>query len=322
MLDRITSMQAFVRVAGLGSFSAAARALGLSQTMVTKHVVALEERLGVKLLHRSTRKLVLTEAGRNYLASCERILAEVEEAEASASLDRIEPRGTLRLNVPLTFGFRQIVPALAAFSRLHPAVDVDLGLADRVVDLIEEGWDLAIRIGRLKDSSLVARRLAPCRTVVCATPDYLYVHGTPRTLEDLAGHNCLGYTLPSAASAGRWAFGRDGDVLVPIRGNLRANNGDALLAAALAGQGLIHQPTFLVGDALREGRLVRVLPDHPTPEFGIHAVFPSGRHAPAKVRAFVEFLADRLAPEPSWDREIMATATDHPPPPRLPRPGV
>ena len=160
MLDRVTSMQVFVRVAALGSFSAAARALDLSQTMVTKHVAALEERLGIKLLHRSTRKLVLTEGGRNYLAACERILAEIEEAEASASLDRVEPRGTLRLNVPLTFGFRQIAPALAEFSRLYPAVSFDLGLADRYVDLIDEGWDLAIRIGRLKDSSLVARRLA------------------------------------------------------------------------------------------------------------------------------------------------------------------
>src|SRR5688572_28749803 len=148
MLDRITGMQAFVRVATLGSFSAAARALGLSQTMVTKHVVALEDRLGVKLLHRSTRRLGLTEAGPSYLAACARILPEIEEAEISASLARIEPKGTLRLNVPLTFGFRQIVPALAAFSRLYPAVDVDLGLADRYVDLIEEGWDLAIRIGR------------------------------------------------------------------------------------------------------------------------------------------------------------------------------
>jgi DNA-binding transcriptional LysR family regulator len=302
MLDRITGMQAFVRVATLGSFSAAARALGLSQTMVTKHVVALEDRLGVKLLHRSTRRLVLTEAGRSYLASCERILPEIEEAEISASLDRIEPRGTLRLNVPLTFGFRQIVPALAAFSRLHPAVDVDLGLADRYVDLIEEGWDLAIRIGRLKDSSLVARRLAPCRTMVCAAPSYLEAHGEPQTLDDLARHNCLGYTLPSTASAGRWAFGPEGDLLVPVKGNLRANNGDALLAAALAGQGLIHQPTFLVGDALRDGRLVRILPAHPTPTLGIHAVYPSGRQAPAKVRAFVEYLAGRFAPDPAWDR--------------------
>ena len=304
MLDRVTGMQVFVRVATLGSFSAAARALHLSQTMVTKHVAALEDRLGVKLLHRSTRRLVLTEAGRSYLAACERILAEIEEAEASASLDRIEPRGTLRLNVPLTFGLRQIVPALTAFSRLHPAVAVDLGLADRYVDLIEEGWDLAVRIGLLKDSSLVARRLAPCRTIVCAAPSYLEAHGAPRSPEDLSGHNCLGYTLPSAIGAGRWAFGAGGDVVVPVEGNLRANNGDALLAAALAGQGLIYQPTFIVGDSLRDGSLLRVLSGYPTLELGVHAVLPSGRQAPAKVRAFVEFLARRFAPHPEWDRGL------------------
>ena len=304
MLDRVTGMQVFVRVATLGSFSAAARALHLSQTMVTKHVAALEDRLGVKLLHRSTRRLVLTEGGRSYLAACERILAEIEEAEASASLDRIEPRGTLRLNVPLTFGLRQIVPALTAFSRLHPAVAVDLGLADRYVDLIEEGWDLAVRIGRLKDSGLVARRLAPCRTIVCAAPSYLEAHGAPRTLEDLSAHNCLGYTLPSAIGAGRWAFGAGGDVVVPVEGNLRANNGDALLAAALAGQGLIYQPTFIVGDSLRDGSLLRVLSGYPTLELGVHAVLPSGRQAPAKVRAFVEFLARRFAPHPEWDRGL------------------
>jgi DNA-binding transcriptional LysR family regulator len=304
VLDRITSMQVFVRVAALGSFSAAARSLDLSQTMVTKHIAALESRLGIKLLHRSTRKLVLTEGGRNYLAACERILVEIEEAEASTSLDRIEPRGTLRLNVPLTFGFREIAPALAKFGRLHPALTVDLGLADRYVDLIEEGWDLAIRIGRLKDSSLVTRKLAPCRIVVCAAPAYLEAHGVPATPEDLGRHNCLGYTLPSALSATRWLFGHEGEIAVPVSGKLRANNGDALLAAAVAGQGVIYQPTFLVGDCLRDGSLVRVLADHPVPEFGVHAVLPSGRQAPAKVRAFVEFLARRFAPEPEWDHGL------------------
>lgn len=304
MLDRVTSMQAFTRVATLGSFSAAARALHLSQTMVTKHIAALEDRLGVKLLHRSTRKLVLTEGGRNYLAACERILAEIEEAEASASLDRIEPRGTLRLNVPLTFGFRQVVPALSEFSRLYPAVSFDLGLADRYVDLMEEGWDLAIRIGRLKDSSLVVRRLAACRTIVCGSPSYLKEHGTPQNLDDLARHNCLGYTLPSAIGANRWAFGIDANIVVPIHGNLRANNGDALLAAAIAGQGLIYQPTFIVGDSLRDGSLVPVLTDYPTYEPAIHAVLPSGRQAPAKVRTFVAFLAERFGPEPEWDRDL------------------
>jgi DNA-binding transcriptional LysR family regulator len=304
MLDRVTGMQVFVRVAALGSFSAAARVLNLSQTMVTKHVAALEERLGVKLLHRSTRKLVLTEGGRTYLAACERILAEIDEAETSASLDRIEPRGTLRLNVPLTFGFRQIAPALSEFSRIYPAVSFDLGLADRYVDLMEEGWDMAIRIGRLKDSSLVARRLAACRTIVCASPAYLKERGVPQDLDDLAQHNCLGYTLPSAIGADRWAFGSDGDIVVPIRGNLRANNGDALLAAALAGQGLIYQPTFIVSDSLREGSLVPVLTGYPTYEPAIHAVLPSGRPAPAKVRAFVAFLAERFGPNPNWDRDL------------------
>jgi DNA-binding transcriptional LysR family regulator len=304
MLDRVTGMQVFVRVAALGSLSAAARSLNLSQTMVTKHVAALENRLGVKLLHRSTRRLTLTEGGRNYLAACERILAEIEEAEASASLDRIEPRGSLRLNVPLTFGFRHIAPALPEFSRLYPAVSFDLGLADRYVDLIEEGWDLAIRIGRLKDSSLVARRLALCRTVICAAPSYLREHGTPQSLDDLSRHNCLGYTLPSAIGANRWTFGLDGEIVVPMQGNLRANNGDALRAAALAGQGLIYQPTFIVGDSLRDGSLVPVLGSYQTYEPGIHAILPSGRQAPAKVRAFIEFLAQRFAPEPEWDRGL------------------
>jgi DNA-binding transcriptional LysR family regulator len=264
----------------------------------------LEARLGIKLLHRSTRKLVLTEGGRSFLAATERILAEIEEAEASASLDRVEPRGTLRLNVPLTFGFRQVAPALADLARLHPSVIVDLGLADRYVDLIDEGWDLAVRIGRLQDSSLVARKLAPCRIVVCGAKSYLDRHGIPRSPEDLSRHNCLGYTLPTAASASRWLFGEGGEIAVPIAGNLRANNGDALLAAAIAGQGLIYQPTFLVGDSLRDGRLVRILRDYAVPELGVYAVLPSGRQAPAKVRVVIDFLATRFGATPEWDRDL------------------
>jgi DNA-binding transcriptional LysR family regulator len=304
MLDRFTSMQVFVRVAALGSFSAAGRAVNLSQTMVTKHVAALEARLGIKLLHRSTRKLVLTEGGRSFLAASERILAEIEEAEASATLDRVEPRGTLRLNGPLTFGFREIAPALAELARLYPLVSVDLGLSDRYVDLIDEGWDLAIRIGRLQDSSLVARKLAPCRIVVCGAKSYLDRHGIPLNPADLTGHNCLGYTLPTVLSASRWIFGRDGTTIISVGGNLRANNGDALLAAALAGQGLVYQPTFLVGDNLRDGSLVRILPEYDIPELGVYAVLPSGRQAPAKVRVAIEFLAARFSPGPHWDRDL------------------
>ncbi|WP_210497041.1 LysR family transcriptional regulator [Microvirga antarctica] len=304
MLDRVTSMQVFVRVAASGSFSAAGRALNLSQTMVTKHVAALEARLGIKLLHRSTRRLVLTEGGRAFLAAAERILADIEEAEASASLDRVEPRGVLRMNVPLTFGFREIAPALAEFNRQYPLVSVDLGLADRFVDLIEEGWDLAIRIGRLQDSSLIARKIAPCRIVICAAPAYLARHGAPRTPQELGDHNCLGYTLPTILSATRWLFGSAGEAAVTVSGNLRANNGDALLAAAIAGQGLVYQPTFLVGDSLRSGSLVRVLSDEVIPELGVYAVMPSGRQAPAKVRVIIDFLAARFGASPGWDREL------------------
>ena len=275
MLDRLTGLEVFARVAGAGSLSAAARALGMSQTMVTKHIAALESRLGVKLFHRTTRRLSITEAGRNYLESSARILAEIEAADAAVAADRVEPRGLLRLNAPVSFGARQIAPLLAEFAQRHPRVTVELGLNDRLVDLVEEGWDLAIRIGNLSNSSLIARRIAPCRIVVCAAPSYLKARGTPRTVASLADHNCLGYTLSQRTPVDRWVFGAD--VGVQISGNLRANNGDALRAAAIAGQGIIHQPTFIVADDIREGRLVALALDQPTVELGgIYAVYPAG----------------------------------------------
>jgi DNA-binding transcriptional LysR family regulator len=309
MLDRITGMQIFVRVAALGSLSAAARALGISQTMATKHVGAIEERLGVKLLHRTTRRLTLTEAGRGYLESVERILSEVEEAEAAASADRLEVRGVLRVNAPVSFGFREVAPLLAKFSRLHPSVTIDLGLNDRFVDPIEEGWDVAVRIGRLQDSTMIARRLAPCRLAVCGSPDYLQERGMPKTVADLAAHNCLGYTLSKALGPDEWSFEADGRVKVPIKGNLRVNNGDALVAAAVGGQGLIYEPTFVVGDELRAGRLVALTLNHPPLELpGVFAVYPANRHPPAKVRAFVDFLAQRFGANPPWDRQLHPAA--------------
>jgi len=302
MLDRFTGMQVLSRVAALGSFSAAARSLGMSQTMVTRHVDAIEDRLGVRLFHRSTRRLTLTEAGQDYLVSAERILAEVEEAESAAAAEVSEPRGTLRLNLPLAFGLRQAVPAIADFAAQYPGLTIDVGLTDRFIDLLEEGWDLALRIGHLRDSSLVARRLAPIRTVLCASPAYLAARGTPRTLADLAAHDCLGYTLPSPARAGRWRFGRDGAIEVPVSGPFRANNGDALREAALAGLGIVYQPTFLFHEDLRAGRLVPVVLDQPAYHHAAaYAVYVPGRHVPAKVRRFVDFLAARWAGEPPWD---------------------
>jgi DNA-binding transcriptional LysR family regulator len=302
MLDRVTGMQVFSRVAALGSLSAAARALGMSQTMATKHVAAVEERLGVKLLHRTTRRLTLTEAGRHYLDAAERILAELEDAEAAVSAERLEARGTLRVNVPVSFGIREIAPLLPEFTRSYPSVTVDLGLNDRVVDLIEEGWDMAVRIGRVAESTMIARKLAPCRTALCAAPAYLAERGTPRRVSDLKDHNCLGYTLSRALGFDRWSFGIDGAVAAPVSGNLRANNGDALVAAAIAGQGLIYQPTFLVSGELRAGRLVSLALDHPAIEVpGVFALYPADRRPPAKVRAFVDFLAQRFGSTPPWD---------------------
>ena len=304
MLDRIAGMQVFARVAALGSFSAAARALGMSPAMATKHVDALEDRLGTRLFFRSTRKLTLTEAGQRHLQATERILAEIEEAEAAASADVAEPRGTLRINAPLAFGLRQVMPAIVDFAALYPALTIDIGLTDRFVDLIDEGWDVAIRLGTLRDSSLIARRLAPIRVALCAAPAYLAAHPAPKTIADLAGHNCLGYTLPTLASAGRWLFGEDGSIAVPVRGTLIVNNGDALRDAAVAGQGLIHQPTFIVADDIRAGRLVPLALDHPLPRGAAHAVYAGGRQPPAKVRLLIDFLAQRWRDAP-WDDGLL-----------------
>jgi DNA-binding transcriptional LysR family regulator len=275
--------------------------MGISQTMVTKHVAALEARLGVKLFHRSTRRLSITEAGRSYLEASERIMADIEAVEAAISADRVEPRGLLRLNAPVSFGTRRIAPLLTEFAKHHPYVTVELALNDRLVDLAEEGWDLAIRIGNLSDSTLIARRIAPCRTVICAAPAYLEARGKPRTVSELPDHNCLGYTLSRLNGVGRWTFGAKSEVAVEVSGNLRANNGDALLAAAIAGQGIIYQPDFIVADSLRSGALVVLKLDQPTVELGgVYAVFLPDRHPAAKVRAFIDFIAARIASEPRW----------------------
>jgi DNA-binding transcriptional LysR family regulator len=303
MLDRLTGLEVFNKVAAAGSLSAAGRAMGLSQTMVTKHIAALEQRLGAKLFHRSTRRLSITETGRRYLEASTRILADLEAADSAVAAGRVEPRGVLRVNAPVSFGTRQIAPLLAEFSHHSPLVTIELGLNDRRVDLAEEGWDMAIRIGSLGDSSLIARRIAPCRTVICASPSYLQAHGRPRTHAELGQHNCLGYTLSRLTGADRWVFGLRGDVAARISGNLRSNNGDALRAAAIAGQGLIYQPTFMVADDLRAGTLVTVDLDEPPVEFGgIYAMFLPTPYPAAKLRAFVDFLTARFSPQPPWDR--------------------
>lgn len=304
MLDRFTGLQVFSRVATLGSLSAAARDLGMSQTMATKHIAAIEERLGARMLHRTTRRVSLTEAGRVYLDAAERILGELSEADGRAAAATIEVTGTLRLNVPVSFGIREIAPLLPELARRHPELSIDLGLNDRRVDLVEEGWDLVIRISSaMKSSSLIARRLASCGTVLCASPSYLAARGRPERTIDLVNHACLGYTLSETLGASRWAFGKDGRHAVDVHCVLKANNGDALVAAAVAGHGIVYQPTFLVRREIANGQLMPIALDHPTRDLaGVFAVFPTTRLPPAKVRATIDFLAEKLGPVPPWER--------------------
>ena len=295
MLDRVTGMRVFVRAATAGSLSAAGRQMDMSAAMATKHVDALETHLGIKLFHRTTRRLSLTDAGSTYLEACQRILPEIDEAEAAAASQRVEATGVLRMNVPLSFGTLFIAPLLNAFSHRHPAVRVELGLTDSHVDLVAGRWDMAIRVGQLADSLLQARKLGECEMLVCAAPAYLNERGTPRRVAELGQHNCLGYSLSTALGGKRWAFGRKGDTRVAIQGNLMANNGEALLAAAVAGQGIIYQPEFIVRSALRREELVTLQLDHPTiAPVGIHVLYPPERRPPAKVRAMIDFLVEHF----------------------------
>jgi DNA-binding transcriptional LysR family regulator len=299
-MDKLNAMQAFVRVVEAGSFVKAAGQLGISTTAASRLVGDLETHLGTRLLQRTTRRLSVTEAGSAYFDRCQQIVGAVEDAEAQVGLEARRPFGTLRVSGPVVFGVLHLGPLLAAYGARYPEVRVDIALADRVVDLVDEGYDVAIRIaGRLADT-LVARRLATIRIVVCAAPEYLRRRGTPRAPPDLAGHNCLLYTISERPA--EWTFaGPQGTTTVRVAGSLRANNGDLLHAAALAGEGLVVLPTFIVGDDLRQGKLVRVLPRYCQPDLAAYAVYPTRRHLPAKVRSFVDFLAQAISDPPPWD---------------------
>lgn len=298
-MDRITSMRVFVTAADTGSLSAAARHLGMSAAMSTKHVNALEARLGVKLFHRTTRRLTLTQAGAHYLNACQRIIPDIDLAEAAATAQRVKATGLLRMNVPLSFGTHFIAPLIAEFSQRHPEVIVELGLNDAQQDLIAGQWDLAIRIGHLSDSPLQTRQLGDSAMRVCAAPAYLKRTGIPRTLAELSHHNCLSYTLSAMQDSRQWTFGREGEIKIPVHGNLLANNGDALLAAAIAGLGVIYQPQFIVGNALKRGDLVALELDQPVaPLGGIHVLYPPDLRPPAKVRAMIDYLTEVFAKTP------------------------
>jgi DNA-binding transcriptional LysR family regulator len=307
-------METFVRVVEAGSFVAGAQRLGLSPAMVSRHVQDLEHRLGTRLLNRTTRRLSLTEAGAAYFERSRQLLREVEEMDLAVAREVQQPRGVLRVNAPVVFGTRHLAHLLAEYTARFPEVSIDLTLTDRFIDLVEEGADLAVRIGALTDSALVARRLFPTRLALCAAPAYLARHGTPRTLDELSQHDCLGYTYTRGGS--EWEFDQaEGTTVVPIRGSLRANHGEVLCQAALDGMGIALLPTFIAGDALRDGRLRQVLPDARLAELSGYAVFASRKFLSAKVRTFVDFLAAKFGPEPYWD----AWRTAPKPRPRAPR---
>jgi len=293
MSDRFDELSAFVEVARRQSFVQAARQLDRHVSAISRSVAALESRLGVRLLQRTTRRVALSEAGRAYFARCEALLAEFEGADAAARDLGSTPRGSLRVSAATGFGLTHVIAVVPEFLAAHPHVTLDLQLSNRYVDLIEEGYDLAVRVGTLTDSRLVARRIAPSRRILVASPDYVARHGGPRRVAALADHACL--VLEVGAHPQRWELlQRAARVTVEVAGPLRSNNVIALLAACRSGLGIALLPEFAVAAALRRGELRRVLPGCAAVEQGIYAVYPTARFVPAKVRAFVDFLARRL----------------------------
>ncbi len=304
-MDRLGAMAVFAQVVEAESFSAAAREMGIAKSSVSKQISRLEDELGVRLLNRTTRRLSLTEAGQTFYQGCQRVVAEAAAAESAVTHLAAAPRGRLRVGVPMSFGLRHISPVLPLLLGRCPELTVDLALNDRFVDLVEEGFDVGVRIAHLTDSSLIARRLAPSRNILCAAPEYLAAQGMPRTVEDLSAHECLLYSYQ--VTGGKWRFaGPGGRRELRVRGRLRANSGESLLAAALAGFGIAHLPTFICGDALREGRLVRLLPEWADPvESVINAIYPASRNLSPKVRVFIDFLVEQFGGEvPYWDRDL------------------
>jgi DNA-binding transcriptional LysR family regulator len=299
--DNLNGMAVFARVVEAKSFSGAAATLSLSKSAVSKQISQLEDRLGARLLDRTTRRVALTEVGRVFYDHAARMLQEAESAEAAvASLHEL-PRGVLRISLPMSFGLTHVAPLLPEFLTRCPELRMEMTYSDRYVDLLEEGFDLALRIARLTDSSLVARRIAPNRLVICASPEYLKRMGEPKSAADLAAHSCLSYSY--APDPDQWTLSIDGRLEdVKIGGRLRANNGDALRMAALGHQGLVMLPSFMVGDDLRAGRLVEAMRGMTPPDSAIYAVYPSRRYLTPKVRAFIDFLIEKFGPEPYWDR--------------------
>jgi DNA-binding transcriptional LysR family regulator len=301
-MGKFQEMSSFVAVAEAGSFVAAAELTGMSKAAVSRHVAELEERLGVRLMQRTTRRLSLTDDGLRFLARCKELLASIDEAESELSSSTGNPSGLIRVNAPLTFGVIHLAPLWGRFMDRYPKVTLDVTLGDRIVDLVEEGYDLAIRISNLPSSALVSRTLASTRMVLCASPQYLRVHGTPTHPSELAACRIISFSY--WVTRDEWHFmGPEGEVIVRIKSGMHTNNGDTCRFAALDHQGIILQPDFIIEGDLRAGTLVELMPDYRAISLGIHAVYPSRKHLPLKVRRLIDFLVDAFA-LPSWTHQV------------------
>jgi len=299
-MDKVNSMATFVAVVNGASFTAAAEKLGVSRAQISKSVMQLEEHLGTRLLNRTTRRISLTEIGRIYYERCNTILQDIEEIEGIAREQTTIPHGRLTLGAPTSFGILHLKELIPQYLKQHPQVQISVNLTDRFIDVVSEGFDLVLRIAELADSSLIARKIAPCKRVFCASPTYINQYGTPNVPQDLAIHHCLLYS--NELRPDTWLLhGPNGIESVKVNGPVCADNGDILRANAIAGLGITLLPTFIVGSDLKAGRLQQILPDYCPPEISIYAVFPSKRYLSAKVRTFVDFLSGHFGDNPDWD---------------------
>jgi len=298
-MDGFSAIPVFVTVVETGGFSPAARKLGISKSAVSKRIAQLEEHLGVQLLYRTTRRLSLTEAGERYFEDALKAVIHANHAEDSVTQLQTEPRGRLKINTPMSFGRLHIAALIPKFMQRYPKIEIDLVMDDRVVDILDGGFDIAVRAGNLPDSSLFARRLAPLRSFLCASPEYVEKHSMPVVPEELVEHNCLLFSY----SASEWKFLRDGEEqVVRVSGNYQANNSEALREATLQGLGIARIPTFVAGSDVEAGRLCVVLDEYILSSLTLYAVFPERQYLPAKLRVFIDFLVEHLGgDQPYWE---------------------
>ncbi|MEZ1315479.1 LysR family transcriptional regulator [Pseudomonas fluorescens] len=301
-MDRLHAMRVFVTVVDLGSQSAAADHLELSRPVVSRYLAELEDWVGARLMHRTTRKLSLTTAGSETLPRCRQMLELSADMQAAVSEPDDAPRGLLRISVSTSFGQAQLADAMTAYVKRYPGVSVDLQMLDRTVNLVDERIDLAIRTSNELDPNLIARRLTVCRSVICAAPAYLQAHSAPRRVEDLSQHNCLTH---SYVGKSLWHFEQDGEPLsIPVQGNISANEASTLLRATIAGAGVAMLPTYQAGAHIHSGELVRLLPQAEPRLMNIYAVYASRKHMPAALRSLLDFLVERFPQEPAWDKGL------------------